>query len=226
MRHWIVAMAGLMALAGVAAPGPLYLSNEEITQELKRVLARDLPKEITLSIGRLSVNGQVKREDTLTRYQPKPPFGMIQFQFESLEPQRGPIYGNAAVKAFAPILVAKQSLSKGDTLSKINTQFETRELTPLMQTGFYTQSADAGRLVAKTFIRAGVPIGTNNTQAPFAVASGQLIDLVHRQGPLEITARVKAIENGHVGDWIRVENPQSRKLLRARVVRQGEVESR
>jgi flagella basal body P-ring formation protein FlgA len=56
------------------------------------------------------------------------------------------------------------------------------------------------------------------------VRAGQEVLGIARVGGIEAEARLVAADNGEVGSVIRVVNPQSRRPLKARVIRAGVVE--
>ena len=71
------------------------------------------------------------------------------------------------------------------------------------------------------FLVSQKPIRKNDIRPPMMVARGERITLVHHEGILQLTAVGKSMEDGSVGDIIRVVNIDSNKNLRAEVIGDG-----
>lgn len=85
---------------------------------------------------------------------------------------------------------------------------------------------DAQSLVGMTARRvliAGRPIKDSDIVAPQMVSRGEIITLALSNGVMNITTQVKALQNGAVGDVIRVVNLSSNKTMQARVDSAGRV---
>ena len=75
---------------------------------------------------------------------------------------------------------------------------------------------DAAELVGMTLRRSiapGNPIPFNELRQPVVVSRGSGVAMVFRQGPLVLTTRGRALEDGAVGDLIRVLNVDSNRTV-------------
>lgn len=72
--------------------------------------------------------------------------------------------------------------------------------------------------------RTDKPITTNDVTAPIAVAKGDAVTMTVRTRAMILSAGGKALENGGVGDTIRVINSKSRLTVDAKIIRSGHVE--
>ncbi|NBT59401.1 flagella basal body P-ring formation protein FlgA, partial [bacterium] len=61
------------------------------------------------------------------------------------------------------------------------------------------------------------------TETPSEIKRGEMVDLMFENPQLSITARMRALESGRTGQWIRVENQNSKRVVRARVISSGRV---
>lgn len=134
--------------------------------------------------------------------------------------------GTATIRAEAPVAVTRVPLRHGENVPADAITMESREISRLHQTGFYSSTADLARLVTKGYLPPGTVLTHANTQAPYAVHRGQTVDLIHRRDNLMVSLKVRALEDGRLSQWIRVINPKSQKNLVARVSDDGEVETR
>ncbi len=85
---------------------------------------------------------------------------------------------------------------------------------------------DANKLVgmtAKRMLIAGRPIKEMEIMAPQMIERGQIVTLSLNSGTMNISTKVKALENGAKGDVIRVVNLSSNKSLQAIVIDNNKV---
>ena len=68
------------------------------------------------------------------------------------------------------------------------------------------------------------PINNNDISAPIAVAKGDAVTMTVRTRAMLLSAGGKALENGGIGDTIRVINSKTRLTVDAKIVRPGQVE--
>lgn len=72
--------------------------------------------------------------------------------------------------------------------------------------------------------RTDKPINTNDITAPIAVTKGDAVTMTVRSRAMILSAGGKALENGGIGDTIRVINSKSRLTVDAKVIGSGQVE--
>ena len=72
--------------------------------------------------------------------------------------------------------------------------------------------------------RTDKPINASNILAPVVVAKGEAVTMMVRTRAMVLTAAGRALENGGIGDTIRVLNPKSSQTIDAKIVRAGQVE--
>ncbi len=72
--------------------------------------------------------------------------------------------------------------------------------------------------------RTDKPLSTSDIVAPVAVAKGDAVTMMVRAGAMVLSTSGRALENGGIGDTIRVVNAKSRQTIDAKIVRAGQVE--
>ncbi len=214
----------LLMISNVAMSAQPHLRLES---ELESFLKRQIPKSERIEVERLRCRKTPVARAEFTVLSPQHPLGLVSFEARwrvAGELQKS--ICTAEVRAFAQVAIAETMIRHGESLSAGKVRFETRELSPLVQSGYYTDSAQLDPLTANGNIPAHSIIGYMHVQTPKAVYSGEWVDLILERGPVIIRAKVKALEAGQLKSWIRVENPSSKKVLLAQVVRAGEVKIR
>ena len=85
-------------------------------------------------------------------------------------------------------------------------------------------SVDLVGMTVRRPARTDKPITTADIVTPIAIAKGEAVTMMVRTKSLVLTAAGRALENGGIGDTIRVLNPKSRQTIDAKIVRAGQVE--
>lgn len=220
----------VLVLSGLAfgAKAPLKSAEESIVENLLRQSCRkEWDSEVRVEIENVFTRDTVGKNASIFSIFPRPALGVVNFELAWQD--KGKMYrtiGSAVIRVFANVAVAQELLRTGDSLDQAKIQYEERELTKLTQTGYFLSPESLEGKVARGYIRPGTVLGVQNVETPAPIVQGQMLDLIHGTANVRITAKVKALEKGKVGSWIRVENPQSKKVLRAKVTAPGEVSLR
>lgn len=220
MKLLLGVVASLLISSGLFAM-PL---SSSLADRLQRAVSEQLPKNTRVQLDDANCRVPVPASAKFSVLSPNPPVGNV--TFEARWKEKGyprTAFGSARVKAFAPVLIARSVIRHGDTLDASNTTYEVRELTPFLSTGYFQKDAPTPAMRAHGTLRQGTVIGVNNSQPALLIQPGQAVDLVRQNGAMRITAKVKALEGGNPNNWVRVENPSSKKIFLARVVSAGEV---
>lgn len=70
---------------------------------------------------------------------------------------------------------------------------------------------------ARYSLRGGAPVRNQDLRRPIAVAKNALVTIVLRNAGMTLTSQGRAVEEGGLGDTIRVANTQSKKIIEATV---------
>ncbi len=73
-------------------------------------------------------------------------------------------------------------------------------------------------------LKAGQPIAKRRLKKPTVIEKGSIVTAIVKNGPLRITAQVKAMQSGGAGDTIRLKNIKSNKFIEAIVVNSQQVD--
>lgn len=219
MLLWFMLMMGIPLQSLGAA------SVEKVAQnKLVNVLSKHLPKGVKVRLENVHARFQIPSSATFAILNPHPPIGLVNFEARWAQGSyTKKVFGSVTVKASAPVAVARGPIRHGEPLTEENVTFEMREINPFVGTGYYLDCAKVYTLRANGSLRPGAVLGLGNTSVASAVQAGQAVDLVLQQGRLRIVAKVKALESGQLKNWVRVENPSSKKIMLARVTAPGEV---
>lgn len=137
-----------------------------------------------------------------------------------VEALRAAPVGNAAMVS-VPVL--KQAVQKGETITADNIILQ--EI-PAAQ-AFASTIASADELTGQQTIRtiaAGQPVNRLHVRIAPAISRNQMVTMVFRKGGIELSGRGQALEDGALGQSIRVINPTTRSTTTGVVAAGGTVE--
>lgn len=194
-----------------------------LADKLAKEIGKEFPKGSRVTVERVRTNVPFNGNAEITSLSPSPALGLITFQASPVDGSHS-VSGTAFVRVWSKIAVATRPIQHKESFTPKNVAFEERELSQLLGRSFFFTPTAVLEKRAKGFIRAGQPLGINNTDTAMQIESGKLVDMVKSNGMITVSARVRAIDSGRPGDMIRVENPASRKIMTAKVVTSESVE--
>jgi len=121
------------------------------------------------------------------------------------------------VEVFHPVVVTTHRVEKGSKFSRENVSLVRTSTSKVL--GQYMDRLEnvLGRTAAAPLVP-GTVVRINSLFDPPVVKRGQSIQAIVQYGNVEITVQVRATEDGKAGDVIRVENSETHKLLRGKVL--------
>lgn len=121
------------------------------------------------------------------------------------------------------VVVPKRQIARGETLGKDDVTVERRPRDGQGGGEIIGDTRAAIDKVARRALLAGVPLRASDVQRDEIVGKGDLVTIVYEARGLLITLRGRANEAGAMGDVISVTNPQSKRVLQAKVSGPGRV---
>lgn len=208
---------------GNSAINPVSKSNSHVNG-LKQMAMRDWPNAVRIEVSHFNLQSPAPEGAVITQLSPRPVLGAVSFEMEWSEKGLSKqTRGSAIVKVYQSVAIAQKNLNHGDFFSSDTITFKEMEISRYHRTGVFTSWDDLKDKLVKGFVRSGTVISAAQAQKPIEIQSGQMVDLLFENNQMLITARMKALESGRAGDWIRVENPASKRVVRARVAAAGQV---
>ena len=129
----------------------------------------------------------------------------------------------APISATISVPVLAHALKAGEIVT--NDDLTTAGVNPReVFAGTVRAAAEVVGLKAQRAVGAGVPLNKITFRAVPTVARDSAVSLIYRRPGVELTGSGKALQDGRVGEVIRVLNPASRATVEAVVVGPGMVE--
>jgi len=221
----IFVIAALVSTLLIGAPVPVGEKTvSKLGQAIESQARKDWPEASRIEVSQISTRGKAPEKAVLMRVHPRPALGAISFELAWEEKgEARQAFGTAIVKVEEPVAIASKNLNPGDLLDEESIRFESREVSRFTKNGIFTNWNELEGKVARTFIRIGSLVNPTQTETPSEIKRGEMVDLMFENPQLSITARMRALESGRTGQWIRVENQNSKRVVRARVISSGRV---
>jgi len=121
------------------------------------------------------------------------------------------------------VVVAKSSLSRGAIIGESDIGLEQRDISRLHRGYLEEKKVVLGKKLRQR-MRQHQVITPSQLDTPHAVKRNNRVTIVASSKSLKIRVAGKALQNGSVGELIRVRNVSSKKELDARVIAPGIVE--
>lgn len=126
---------------------------------------------------------------------------------------------SAMVKLVAPVLVAKQPITRLSKLTDANTAIEERDVTNLPSDILNT--IPSSEMSATVNISEGSIIREGWVSAPIAVKSGDAVTVVVESGTTRLSEKGTAVQDGCIGEVIRVRFTSGGREIRGKVSEPG-----
>lgn len=167
---------------------------------------------LTPCSGPLSVTAEATLPDPLARqrYRVKCPAGWQRV-----------VVSQASVRL--PVLVSRVAIERNATLEASQLERKVMPLERLRQ-GFHQDPAEVVGQSARRSLRAGQVIGPASLAPPVLVRRGQRLTVLATAGGLSASVEAEALEDGRLGERIKLRNTSSRKPLEAKVTGPGQVQ--
>jgi flagella basal body P-ring formation protein FlgA len=202
----------------------------------------------TLRLRCPSTNQQVflKRRHGLVAFaaSPTPPLSKGQGQSQAIhfgqpiarsssEASRAPVLANskpiaiagrpAAIEFEATVLVATTNIASNQPLTPTMFRTEKRKL-PTSPSQFFSEFDGLEHLELSRPVQAGNPLRRSDTRKSVLVRRGSPVQFLVSSVPgLSLSVKLEAVEDGFIGEQIRLRNPESGKVLTGLVTARGEV---
>lgn len=134
------------------------------------------------------------------------------------------IHLSAQVDIYRQVAVAKHNISRGNLIRETDLEYETRNISQVPEQSLTNKSIAVG-MAAKRLITKGDVIRPSLLDQPKQVNRGELVTIVSNSGSISVVMQGTAMNDGKLGQRIRVKNNQSERIITAKVVGPAQVET-
>lgn len=126
------------------------------------------------------------------------------------------------LNAMTDVPVLRRRIDGGDVIAAADVDWVRLPSRSLQKTTILAE-ADLIGMTPRRVLRSGQPVRASDVHPPVVVRKGQLVTIVLSTPGMILTARGRALEDGAMGELIRVSNIQSSLVIQATVSAPGEV---
>lgn len=197
---------------------------ETIKEALEREIRRHNPQLSRIEVHGLKVSPEPLPVEgrLLVLDLPERPFGRCTFQLllhSGNRTQR--VFLTAEVRAWAPVVKAKRTIGRFETLKPEDLTVEEVEVSRLY--GFFSNPEELLGKRSRTFIPKGTVIRPEQLEELPEVRKGQRVTLILERSSLSVTCQGLALEDGRLGERVKVKALPYGKGLYGEVVDEGTV---
>jgi flagella basal body P-ring formation protein FlgA len=124
------------------------------------------------------------------------------------------------IKVSVPVAVAAKTVQRGEVISPADLVMTEKDITVFRYDPFFTTAEACGMIACRT-IPAGAIIHSGMISPLPAVCKGDIISVTASEGVVRVSLKVRARENGLIGDKIYVENTDSHKIFMVKITGPG-----
>jgi len=130
------------------------------------------------------------------------------------------IYVPVSVKVMTEVIIAKRALERGTIISAADVGLEQRDISRLHR-GYLEQKNLAVGKKLKQRVRRNQIVSPSQLDSPQAIKRNNRVTILASNRMIQVRMAGKALQNGSIGDLIRVRNESSKRELDAMVVAPG-----
>ena len=218
----------LLSFSGAPASAQSTVAVEDIARAVEAFVQQELADNLE-EPTRIEVHTRWQGEVTL-EIAGKP---QIRVRRASSRPLRGPtvlrvgidvdgrtqrtMSVTADIRYMRPVLVASYMLRRGEVLEEAMVEIAERDITTL-RNGYFTELAMLQDMQTRRSLAEGAVLTRNHIAPIPVVRRGAAVDLVARTTRFSATALGEAMQDGGVGERIRVKNSDSGKILYGQIL--------
>jgi len=120
------------------------------------------------------------------------------------------------------VWVARSNLRRGQPLPETDRTRERRDVLALRD-AYLGDETDEARLEMAENVTAGSPLLTRQLRPRTIVRRGQVAEAVVRDGAMAVSLKVEVLEDGSIGQQVRVRNLQTKREFRGKVENEGTI---
>lgn len=126
------------------------------------------------------------------------------------------------IRKFENVLVTTDRIGRNEIITDQNSKIERVEITTLYQKPFKNLASVDGYRTRK-IISKGTTVTSEILEVIPDIEQGMSASIIYDEGLFKVTAEGIAMQDGVIGDFIRVKNKSTRKILTAKVISSNQV---
>lgn len=153
------------------------------------------------------------------------PAGRVTVGVRCAAPRTWLLYVPAQVEMHVDVVVARRPLAKGATLTHADIDVERRDAA-MLRSGYFTRREDVIGGVIKRRVAAGSTLEAEYVGPALLIRRGDEVVLIAQGGGIEVRSFGEAVSDGAAGQWVKVRNRATNRIVQGQVIEHGVVQVR
>lgn len=128
------------------------------------------------------------------------------------------------VKKYEQVAVTSRPIAANETITPDAIIFERRDI-GRMPPGYFTGLNKILGLTVKRQLGPGLVLNDSMVAKPIVIKRGQAVNITAKVGDIEVSTSGVALQNGSIGQFIRVQNINSKKVVNGRIIDESTVQT-
>lgn len=150
--------------------------------------------------------------------------GRVNVEVSCKSPNAWTILVPALAKIYRSVAIANRNLERGEVISESDLASEIKEVSNFRVGYALTPEALIGKEIRGT-INKGEVFRTSSLDSPLVIRRGDTVSMEAVIGEISVKTNGTAVSDGRIGQQIRVKNLQSARVINAKVVASGRVQT-
>ncbi len=212
------AQAPTESIEGIRSKVAQFLTDEYSHTNAERVEVRVGNLDSRLRLAKCSQNLTLNLKDSSRTG------GNINVQVSCSTGSAWTILVPAQTKVYRSVAVAGRNLQRGDLVSAADLSSEIKDVGDLRIGFALTPETIIGKEI-KFAVNKGEVFRNSALDAPLVIRRGDTVSMESNAGGISVKTSATAVSDGRIGQQIRVKNNQSARIINAKVVEAGKVQS-
>jgi len=126
------------------------------------------------------------------------------------------------ILAYDNVLVATKDIARGESLNTSNTRYEKRHINS-NSANIVAENYDFSNLTSQRAIKAGDIVDKRFLAKQTTILRSSPVVAIFQSGGIRLTIEVTAMENGGIGDYIKVKSSEYNKVYQGKVISSNQV---
>lgn len=207
-----------------------FQSHKSITQTAKNFLRNHVSSQhsqrVEIKTGKLDSRLKLKKcNKSLRAFLPKGSreIGKTTVGVKCIGSKPWSLHVPVTISIYKKVLVAARTLQKGDVLTDADIKLAVHDISGLSYGYFEDKKTGTGMKIKRRAL-AGAVLTPSMLKKPRIISRGQKIAIMAQSGRMAVRMMGKALDNGAIGDRIKVMNIKSRQKLEGIVTSSAEVQ--
>lgn len=212
------AQAPIENIEGIRSKVAQFLTDEYVQAQAIKVEVKVGGLDNRLRLAKCDQNLGMTSKDTTSAG------GNINVQVECKGSSTWTILVPAQAKVYRSVAVASRNLQRGEVINTGDLTTEVKDVSELRLGFALTSEALIGKEL-KYIVNKGEAFRNSVLDAPLVIKRGDTVTMEAAAGDISVKTSATAISDGRIGQQIRVKNNQSARVVNAKVISEGKVQT-